>query len=547
MALPASTSSVDLSSSTSRQRSCATQQSEGAVEPSRARWIGWRRTRWLRWSPRLSPPAPAAAPGLADIDVAAEPGNSSSAHRPARPGWTRRATRRADLRLSAWSLNSDRLLISLLILWARPARSPIQLLRVTDNSTTLIADAAPSWKPLPYLFTAPYGLFGHYAAAAVDGHVGGGRRWPDAVFAGRIAFRLTDARLRVGAGRAFGAAGFSRGSACCGISCYWHYVLSAQSDPMIVALCLAAIDCHLRRARTAGRSRSVRWRARPPGGVGRCSASIGLWLWRRGSPTAMADRERDRAAGRDVVRDPGADLAEPVRGRVERARSGRRLRSDRVFGTIGRFLDLNPAVIELTALVAVAIAVARRDRVTLALAAGVCAWVIVEIAFSLHGWPGLGRYMFEPAAVLIAIAGVGVGSLLVDPPRISRVAGWAGVALVAVIVIALVPPALSRARSEHHDIVGQRTRTAQINQLTGVISRLGGASRFKPCGEPLTRLEYQTILAWNLHVNVATVGYKYGPAVAGHRPIVMFTPLAQGGWLVRALHQRLPGCASLPH
>ena len=86
---------------------------------------------------------------------------------------------------------------------------------------------------------------------------------------------------------------------------------------------------------------------------------------------------------------------------------------------------------------------------TLALAAGVCAWVIVEIAFSLHGWPGLGRYMFEPAAVLIAIAGVGVGSLLVDPPRISRVAGWAGVALVAVIVLALVPPALSRARSEH--------------------------------------------------------------------------------------------------
>ena len=48
-------------------------------------------------------------------------------------------------------------------------------------------------------------------------------------------------------------------------------------------------------------------------------------------------------------------------------------------------------------------------------------------------------------------------------------------------------------------------------------------------------------------MNVATVGYKYGPAVAGHRPIVLFTPLAHGGWLVQALHQRLPGCASLPH
>ena len=48
-------------------------------------------------------------------------------------------------------------------------------------------------------------------------------------------------------------------------------------------------------------------------------------------------------------------------------------------------------------------------------------------------------------------------------------------------------------------------------------------------------------------MNVATVGYKYGPAVAGHRPIVLFTPLSHGAWLVQALHQRLPGCASLPH
>ena len=155
--------------------------------------------------------------------------------------------------------------------------------------------------------------------------------------------------------------------------------------------------------------------------------------------------------------------------------------------------------------------------------------------------------MYEPAAVLIAIAGAGVGRLLADPPRISRAASWGAVALVAVIVLSLVPPALSRARSEHRDIRDQRTRTAELGKLTGVISRLGGASRFKPCGEPLTRLEYQTILAWNLHVNVAKVGYKYGPAIASNRPIVLFTPLPQGGWQVQALRQRLPGCMSLPH
>ena len=106
----------------------------------------------------------------------------------------------------------------------------------------------------------------------------------------------------------------------------------------------------------------------------------------------------------------------------------------------------------------------------------------------------------------------------------SRGVGWAGVALVVVIVAALVPPALSRARSEHRDIRGQRVRTAQIGKLSTVVASLGGPARFEPCGEPLTRLEYQTILAWTLHDNVATVGYKYSPAIASGRPIVLFTP-----------------------
>jgi hypothetical protein len=225
--------------------------------------------------------------------------------------------------------------------------------------------------------------------------------------------------------------------------------------------------------------------------------------------------------------------------------SGRRLRSDRVFGTVGRFLDLNTAVLEVVALLSVAIAVVRRDRTTLALAAGVCAWVIVEVAFALHGWPGLGRYMYEPAGVLIVIAGVGIGRVLADSRRISAAVGWVGAGLVLVIVLALVPPAVSRARDEHRDIRDQRSRTAEINKLSGTVSRLGGPARLRECGEPLTRLEYQTILAWNLHVNVATVGYKYGPAIASRRPIVLFTPLPQGGWLVQAVHQRLPGCMSL--
>src|SRR5262249_45114914 len=81
--------------------------------------------------------------------------------------------------------------------------------------------------------------------------------------------------------------------------------------------------------------------------------------------------------------------------------SGRRLTSDKVFGTVGRFLGVNELPIELAALLAVVMAWLRRDRVVLGLAVGIVCWVVVEIAFALHGWPGLARYMFEAAGVVV--------------------------------------------------------------------------------------------------------------------------------------------------
>ena len=64
------------------------------------------------------------------------------------------------------------------------------------------------------------------------------------------------------------------------------------------------------------------------------------------------------------------------------------------------------------ALLSVVLAVIRRDRTTLALAAAAVLWVIVEIAFALHGWPGVPRYMFPAAAVMVVVAAIGVGELL---------------------------------------------------------------------------------------------------------------------------------------
>ncbi len=440
------------------------------------------------------------------------------------------------------------LVLSLLILlWARtrPGFDPYGWL-VWGRQTVagnLDTNAAPSWKPLPYLFTAPFGLFGHYQlwlwmVTSLAVSLGG------AVFAARIAYWLTtrgeaEQRFAGYAAAAFAAAAYF------GLSSYWHYMLSAQSDPMIVTLCLAAIDCHLRgRYRWAFVLGALAALGRPE--VWLFLGLYSIWAWLR------VPSMRWLIVGGVVVLlllwfgIPALTSRSPFVAGSNALGSGRRLRSDRVFGTIGRFLDLNTAVLLLTALLSVVLAFWRRDRVTLGLAAGVCAWVIVEIAFSLHGWPGLARYMFEPAAVVVALAGAAVGRVLIEAPRVSRGVGWAGVAVVVVIVAALVPPAVSRARSERHDIRGQRARTTEINKLTSVVASFGGPARFKHCGEPLTRLEYQTVLAWTLHVNVSTVGYKYSQAIGRGGPVVLFTPFSHGGWHVQALHQRLASCRSLP-
>jgi hypothetical protein len=176
--------------------------------------------------------------------------------------------------------------------------------------------------------------------------------------------------------------------------------------------------------------------------------------------------------------------------------------------------------------------------------------VVIEIGFALHGWPGLERYMFEAAGVMIVLAGACVGRLLADPP-LPPGAGergrYAGLAVVAVLVLGLLSPAISAVGVEHRDLREQRRRTAEINDLPRVIDALGGAARLRACGEPLTRLEYQTMLAYTLGDNVSRVGFKYGESIAHGNPLILFTPQPTGvGWVVQAVHQIAPSCRSLP-
>ena len=145
----------------------------------------------------------------------------------------------------------------------------------------LDTNGAPSWKPLPYLFTVPYALVGHYAlwlwmVTSVAISLSG------LIFAWRIAFRLTYSRPeRRYASYVAGlfAAGFVLAMQDpVGNFNYTHYILSAESDTMIVSLCLLAIDLHL-----SGRHKAAFWiwwlasLGRPE--VWPFYGLAGVWLW----------------------------------------------------------------------------------------------------------------------------------------------------------------------------------------------------------------------------------------------------------------------------
>jgi multisubunit Na+/H+ antiporter MnhB subunit len=445
---------------------------------------------------------------------------------------------------SAWIVLG--LISAALVLWARtrPGFDPYGWLTWGQQTITASLDtnAAPSWKPLPYLFTVPFALAGHYQLylwmfTAVAVSLSG------LVFAGLIAHRLTGPAAHP---RAALATGVFTALALAGIQDYWHYILSAQSDPMIVALCLGAIYCHLSgRPRWAFVLGALAALGRPE--VWPFIGLYGIWMW------ITLPSTRWLVAGGAVLvlalwfGIPALTSRTPFVAASNAMDSGRALRGNKVFGTIGRFLQLNAWPLEVAALLAVVIAAVRRDKVTLALAAGIVVWVVIETAFALHGWPGLARYMFEAGAVAVVLAGIAVGRLLSDAPALVRAPGWAGLGLVVVLVAGLLPWAVSQARAERKDIREQRLRTREINNLHSVVARLGGAARIRSCGEPLTRLEYQTMLAWTLHLNVAKIGYKYSQSIAHGNPIVLFTPYPTGvGWKVQALHQVSPACKSLP-
>ena len=166
---------------------------------------------------------------------------------------------------------------------------------------------------------------------------------------------------------------------------------------------------------------------------------------------------------------------------------------------------------------------------------------MIEIAFAYHGWSAVNRYLIEPAAVMVVLAGAAVGRLLAQT-RGGLVVRWGALVAVLVLVAALVPTARSRARDTRTALRTARIHGKQVDRLTAVIRRIGGPDKIKSCGQPTSLVGFQSTVAWEVGLNVGNVCYRPGVAIGRGEPIVLFKP-HERGWQVRVYNMPKPAAA----
>lgn len=402
----------------------------------------------------------------------------------------------------------------------------------------LDTDGAPSWKPLTFLFAVLYALPGHAsqmwlwmitsAAGAVLG----------LLFAARIAMRLASeqplwARVAAAAVAVF---------AVLGIKDYVPLALVADSDPLIVALCLGAIDRHLAgRPRAAFATLLLAAFGRPEAAPFACGYAI--WLWR-----TVPSLRVTAALGMALI--PVAWFGVPtitshswfIAGDTALG-SPHQVHGDVIGGVLARFFGLCGWPIRAVWAIVVVLALIRRDRIQIALLATVVLWIAVEIVFAAGGWSAVPRYLIEPAAVLIVLAAAGVGHTLAYQPKAGGLlARTAPTLLVLALVLALAPAARSRAQTTHGELHAAHAAALALTRLQAVIASDGGAAVIKSCGQPVTLVGKQSEVAWATGLNVGNVGYRPGKSIDQGTPIILIKP-HNDGWQIRPFHIPTPDTA----
>jgi hypothetical protein len=378
---------------------------------------------------------------------------------------------------------------------------------VSDPHLSFLVTGGPSWKPLPFIFTSVWGLFGGGAPTlwVITARAGG---LLGLVAAWRLANRL------VGYGRPGAFAGLLAVIGVALTQDWMYYWFRGTSEVGLIAASLWAIDRLLDGHKTqafllavaAGLIRPEWW---PFIGL------YALWLWFREPEFKRWPMRLLILAGLAALPffwfvPPWVGSGDPFLAATHAADYNGHLGSDPLRTVIGRGIDLQVLPALIAAIAAVAIGWWReRDRLLVAIGVGIAAWWVVVIAMTLDGYPGLERFFLPAAALICVLGGVGI-------TRISLLAGSAfkqhtaavSVGVAVVLVVVCIPFTTTRYTDARAAEPAAARAVSILDQLSRAVAAVGGHRAVFPCRSSFAAVNHgvQTALAWKLHVTLERVG-----------------------------------------
>jgi hypothetical protein len=366
----------------------------------------------------------------------------------------------------------------------------------------LVMGTAPSWKPLPVLFTTVFSFAGD-AAPELWLVVSRAGALLAVVMAGRLAARWCDCRLRWLAGL----------TAAAGLLIVHEYLRRAavgNVEPLMVGLALLAIERHLdghgRQALVLGALAGlVRPEIWPFLGV----YAIYLWFTDPRSRALVVAAiamiplfwfggalwgSGDALQAQHVVTTPGR----PTAG-AQTQHHGLRAYTD--------FAGMLPLAVILLAALGLVLSLKPRSsmlRPVALVAAAAAAWVTILSIMVERGFTVIPRYLFMPAAFVAILAGIGMA-------RAIDLVGGRSLRLAGAIVLAVAAAGLLSAgelRTLRADWRAVSSQAERDRNLAAAVELAGGADPVLACGDPVTAWFEKTVLAWELGVDL--------PEVIGH-------------------------------
>jgi hypothetical protein len=417
---------------------------------------------------------------------------------------------------------------------------------VSDPHISFFVGGGPSWKPLPFLFTTVYGLFGSVAPAlwVITERVG--------ALAGLIAaWRLTDLLCRrAGLPRWLGWVCGVISAAAVVLTIDWsYYFFRGASEPVLIACALWAVD------RALARRHGQAWFLLCCEGLMRPEAwpfllLYGAWLfWRAPSMRAwVVIGLVAQPVGWFVP--PWISTGQPFLAATHASEYNGHLGADPFATVMGRGESLQPLPALGSAVVGVLLALvlgwrgaadglrtawrtrgrSGLERIPLEvwLAGAVIAWWVVVVGMTLDGYPGLQRFFLPAAGLTCVLGGVGLARVAwllggLAGRLLRALPAAAGAVAAIVVVVGLVGSwhyASPRVRFLRAQEPLAATAVQRIDQLGRAVRVLGGKSAILPCGSSVVTINHsmQTAFAWQLGTTlerVQTVLFAPGIAFVG--------------------------------